>query len=94
MELMDAIKSRRAVRDYTDAPPQTFESLIEGTRQSAGNPNSAWHHPMIRQVVLVTNWKVLKAAAAGFDSDPFGNLKVPTFATLDEALDYARAQGA
>ncbi|MBN1310279.1 MAG: hypothetical protein JXB30_02590 [Anaerolineae bacterium] len=49
-----------------------------------------WHHPMLRQIVVVSNTRLAQLAAKGLNSEVFGNLSIRVFGTLDEALDFAR----
>ena len=51
-----------------------------------------WHHPMIKETILVSTVGMIKLAAKGLSSDVFGNLSVKAFDTLDEALEYARSK--
>jgi hypothetical protein len=47
-------------------------------------------HPKIRETLIVTQSGLAAMGAKGMNSPIFGNIKVKTFKTLDEALAYAR----
>ena len=68
----------------------TFEELMDGANRVARGENSLWHHPNIKQVIMVTDNDMLKLSAEGMQSHTFGNLVVPVFATLEDALAYTR----
>jgi hypothetical protein len=69
----------------------SVDEIVVGANRAARGQQSAWHHPKLKQVVLVTQDETLRLAAAGMASKAFGNLSVPVFATLDEAMAYVRA---
>jgi hypothetical protein len=69
----------------------TIDEIVAGANRVARGEKSLWHHPKLKQVVLVTQDETLRLAAAGMASKAFGNLSVPVFATLDEAMAYVRA---
>lgn len=51
----------------------------------------AFRHPNIRQTLFVPNNQLMELVAQGFNSQAFGNLTIKVFATLDDALVFARA---
>jgi hypothetical protein len=51
-----------------------------------------WHHPNLREIVIVSTSGLVKLAAKGVDSPIFGNLKMSVFDTPEEALAYTRSQ--
>jgi len=61
------------------------------TRGAEGE-RALWHHPMIRETILVSTIGMVKLAAKGLSSDVFGNLSIKAFDALEEALDYARSK--
>ncbi len=71
----------------------TIDDIIRGANIVARGANPLWHHPKLKQVILVTEDETLRIAAVGMSADVFGGLKVPVFATLDEALAYVSAEG-
>lgn len=69
----------------------SFEDIIKGANIVARGERPLWHHPKLKQIVLVTEDPALRLAAEGMESSVFGGLKIPVFATVDEALVYTRA---
>jgi hypothetical protein len=69
----------------------TFEEIVKGANIVARGERPLWHHPKLKQVVLVTADGLLRMAAEGMAASVFGGLKIPVFETLEEALAYARA---
>lgn len=69
----------------------TFEDIIKGANIVARGERPLWHHPKLKQIILVTQDPALRLAAEGMESSVFGGLKIPVFATVDEALVYTRA---
>lgn len=68
-----------------------FEQLISSSSAMTRGEKPLWHHPMIRQTVIVTDAGMIKLAVKGLSSPTFGNLAVRVFGTVEEALDYARS---
>ena len=68
-----------------------LDDIIRGASTVARGEKSLWHHPKLKQVILVTRDETLRMAAAGMSAKTFGALQIPVFETLEEALVYARA---
>lgn len=95
--------SDRAVRDIlqTVDEPQSyiihfelqlsFDEILLGATKVARGQDPLWHHPYIKQVILVSNDASMKISAAGMSADMFGNLNIQVFETLEDALDYVRS---
>ncbi|NLX11677.1 MAG: hypothetical protein GXY36_18685 [Chloroflexi bacterium] len=79
------------ILDLTDATID-LEMLIQGANKTSREAGSTFHHPNIREVLLVSNNAALHYAAQGLQSAAFGNVKAKAFSTLDEALDYVHSQ--
>ncbi len=94
----------RAILDATDHPlfivadttqiSFTLEDVLLASSQGARGQTALWHHPMLREFVLVSTHQSIKLAARGLNSQIFGNLAVKVFDTLEEALAYCRKQTA
>jgi len=69
-----------------------LDDIIKSASTVARGEKSLWHHPKLKQVILVTTDEVLRMSAKGMASQAFGGLQIPVFETLDEALAYARGQ--
>jgi hypothetical protein len=68
----------------------SMQDTIEGSNAAARGDNTLFHHPNIKQVLLVIGDALQQLATQGLTSNAFGNTNIKAFATLDEALDYAR----
>ncbi len=67
------------------------QEMLEGSSAVARGPNAIWHHPKIKQLLIVTTSEVIKAILVGMaSSEMFGNLNAKMFDSLDDALAYAR----
>lgn len=64
--------------------------VINASNQGTRGDEPLWHHPNIRELILITQNKLVQMAASGLNSLPFGNLEVKVFGLLDEALAYCR----
>jgi hypothetical protein len=51
------------------------------------------HHPNVREFVIVATSPMLKLSAKGLNSSVFGRVKTAVVDTMQDALDYCRAQG-
>lgn len=69
----------------------TLDEIMIGANRVARGENSLWHHPNVKQVILVTDSDALRLSARGMASQTFGNLTVPVFGTLEEAFAYTGA---
>jgi hypothetical protein len=70
-----------------------LQDLIVASNQAARGSSALLHHPNLRELLLVTDFKLFELAAKGLDSEVFGNVPVSVFKTPEEALEYARAGG-
>ena len=78
------------VIDIRTPPLPGLEDIIWGANQGARGANAVVKHPLIREIVVISNSAVLNLAARGLRSDAFGNARISTFSTLEEGLAYAR----
>lgn len=69
---------------------------LTGIMQLAGNAgfgeHAPFHHPMIREVLIVTPDPALTLAAKGLGEGIYGNIPVQVFNSVESALGYARRQ--
>jgi hypothetical protein len=68
----------------------TFEDLVAASNESARGANTILHHPSIREIVVVTDDRLVALAVKGLQSPVFGLRAVSVFETLDDALAYCR----
>ena len=69
----------------------TMNSIMEGSSQGARGEEPFWHHPLIIEMLFISDNKVIKVAAKGLNTVSFGNLSVKVFDTLEDALAYCRS---
>ncbi len=69
-----------------------LNNLIAAANRGAGNEGLTLRHPMIKEVLVVTQSKLINLAAKGLNSTAFGNVPTSVFGTVEEALEYARAR--
>lgn len=69
-------------------------ALVQGAAVLARNPSSIYRHPMIREVIMVSENApaAVKLAAEGLNSEIYGYVKACVMDSVDEAIAYARAQ--
>ncbi len=70
----------------------SYDETVEGTNAVARGENPLFHHPNIRQVLMVVGNVMQEMVAQGMRTDTFGNVNVVTFKSLDEALAHVRSQ--
>lgn len=80
------------VLDWLNLNPLSLEDVSEGAMRVALAENPLFKHPQIRGLAFVTLSDIFTLAARGLDSDTYGNIKIEIFATVNEALAYAREQ--
>ena len=69
-----------------------FEEMLVGANAVGRGEQPVWHHPKIRQVVLVAPSDFLQTVAKGMSHEMFGNLNIQVVKTRDEALEYIRSR--
>ncbi|MBN1430949.1 MAG: hypothetical protein JXB07_21450 [Anaerolineae bacterium] len=100
--LVDGIKTSFELLDSLDSPvfwildirstKLGFEELLSSVNIAARGERPLWHHPMIRQLIIVSDAHIVQLAAKGLSNSVFGNLAVTVCATVEEAIDYARSK--
>lgn len=68
----------------------SLNDVIEAANVARKQEVSLFHHPNVRQILGVSSSKLITLSAKGLSHATFGNLNLPMFATVDEALYYAR----
>jgi hypothetical protein len=81
------------INDVSSGMKVDLKDVILAANQAARGSNAVFHHPNFREVLLVTDSRLIDLAARGLDSEIFGNVPVSVFGTFEEALAYARAGG-
>ncbi|GAB4554793.1 MAG: hypothetical protein OHK0023_25350 [Anaerolineae bacterium] len=70
----------------------SLDDIMAGASRGAHSTQGLLRHPKMRQMVVVTQSRLLKLAAIGMKSVTFGRLNVKVCSSLDEALTYCRAE--
>lgn len=79
------------ITNIHDIKMDVFQDFLVGINKSFRGAGAVIHHPNYGPSIIVSTDKLMKLAAKGLNSEIFGNLSIPVFDTLDEALDHARA---
>ncbi len=91
MKLLDGLAKPAYYISDMSAVRFTLEQTIEGTNAAARGDNPLLHHRNIKQALMVVGDALQQMAVKGLTSETFGNTNIRIFATLQEALAYARA---
>ncbi len=78
------------ISDLSSGLRLSLQDVILGANWTARGGNAVFHHPNLREMLVVTDTRLIELAARGLDSEAFGNVPVSVFGTLEEALEYAR----
>jgi hypothetical protein len=81
------------IANFSNGLKLDLKDVILAANQAARGGNAMFHHPNFRELLVVTDARLLDLAAKGLDSEVFGNVPVAVFGALEEALAYARAGG-
>jgi len=65
--------------------------IMRGSNAASGSDTSVYRHPMVREVLFVSDEEIVALSAAGLDSNAFGHVKAHTFPTREAALDYVHS---
>jgi len=69
----------------------SMSDVIQGANLAARQVQ-LFKHPKIIENVMFTPSKLLRMASQGFDTPIFGNIKLATFETREEAFAYVRGK--
>jgi hypothetical protein len=89
--LQSASRPLYYITDLTDAKID-LDMLMQGAGKTSLESGGTFHHPMVKEVLLVSPNDVVHFAAEGLRDDVYGNVRVRVFYSVDEALAYARSQ--
>lgn len=68
----------------------SLDDLTVGATATARAPGERLHHPNVRENLLVTRDNMMKLAVTGLRTATFGSVKIRSFETVEQALDYCR----
>ncbi len=76
-----------------DASAATFDMnvIIQAASSTSQSSQGTFHHPNVKGVLIVSPHDVIHVAAEGLRTDVYGNVRVRTFHSLDDALAFARS---
>lgn len=66
----------------------TFNDIVEGANQASRGVRPMFHHPYVREAILVSHNPAIRLTAKGLSSPIFGSLTITFFETLDQAIAY------
>jgi hypothetical protein len=76
------------ILDMSELRTISMDGLVQASNSVKRTQNSSYGHPMNREMIFVSEAKIIKLAVKGVTAASFGNLKIRPFDTLDEALAY------
>ncbi|HEC22199.1 MAG TPA: hypothetical protein ENI95_04710 [Chloroflexi bacterium] len=68
-----------------------FGTMVAGMANASEKRKGSMRDPRF-QDILVGGHELIRLASAAFQQEQYGNLTIPFFESLEEALDYARKQ--
>jgi hypothetical protein len=93
MKLLDTVPEPVYYIADTSQVNFDMDDTVKGSSFAARGDNPIFHHPNIKQVLLVIGDNAVQAMTAeGMRTEIYGNVNIKTFATQAEALAYAREQ--
>ena len=69
-----------------------LEEMMIGAAGTSRGEASLYHDPRLRGVVYVTTNPAIQLGLKGLNSEAYNYLKIPSFETLGDALDYVRGR--
>ncbi|HEX3050440.1 MAG TPA: hypothetical protein VHP83_07285 [Aggregatilineaceae bacterium] len=73
------------------AAPLDYTALFHLVNFGARGDTPIFHHPNVGRLIFVTQSELIELGAKTLDSPIYGNLSIPVFPTLDQAMHYARS---
>ena len=89
MLLRDATEPVYWIADMTAWKPDISELIITA-HEIARTTNAIARHPMLRQVIVISQNKAVEMSAKGLNSQAFGFVSMAVFPSVEAALEYAR----
>jgi len=77
--------------DLTKWKVMSFAEMMQAAAQAARGKDSNFHHPMNRQTLIITQDTLVSKSAEGMQGAAYDNANIKIFESVDEALDYVRA---
>ncbi|PJF45144.1 MAG: hypothetical protein CUN55_00415 [Phototrophicales bacterium] len=80
------------VLDMSAYKTMSLEELIDASNLAARGKNANFHHPMVRQILLISTDKGVEISVQGLRTEAFGNADTLVFPTREDALAYVAQQ--
>ncbi len=91
-EMLDSAEEPICFINETLRLKVSLSDLISTASLVARGEGAVYHHPNMKEVLVVTDKKIISLGAEGLRSDIFGNVPISVFETMEEALDYVRSR--
>lgn len=79
------------IADVSESKVKIFQDFLNAFNRAFRGMGSLARHPNVGKTIFVATDPLIKLGARGLNAEIYGNLSIPVFDTLDEALDYARS---
>jgi hypothetical protein len=86
---LDLTEGGVTIINNLDQASFTLDEVISSANLARQQDQSLFHHPKVKQIVGVSRSKLIQLSAKGLNSATFGNLSMPVFGTMEEALTHA-----
>lgn len=80
------------ITDVREVAKMSLDDVIAGSNFVTRESGALLQHRLIKAFLLVTTSKLYEMVGKGLRHDIFGNVNVHIFASVEEALTYARSQ--
>jgi hypothetical protein len=70
----------------------SLDDVVHAANNDARGEDPLYHHPKMRELLIITHSDLIRLATKGLNTVTFGNVNAQAFKTVDEALAYARSQ--
>lgn len=92
LDILDSLTAPVYVIHEFANPALSMQDIMTGASIATRGEKPSFQHPMIKEIIFVTTSQVIKVAAKGLNSMPFGNVDVTILDTVDEARAFVRSQ--
>ncbi len=79
------------IGDLRRGRPWTLDEAIRTASAVARGNKPVFHHPNVKEALIVTKDTLVNLGAKGLQSDIFGNVRIKVFGTIEAAFEYARS---
>lgn len=77
----------------TDLSASAFdlEMIMQAAEKTSLNSGGTFHHPMVKEVLIVSPSEAIHYAAEGLQTEIYGKVQARAFYSLEDAMKYIRA---